>query len=141
MRIDVHQHFWSEPLIDALSRRRELPFVRSEHGLTVLYLAGERPFVLDLSRESREQRAALAGLDGLDRALVCLSSPLGIESLPREQALRLLGASRRCLALGEPFAVWGALALDRPRRRTSIGARSGLRGVSLPAGALASVES
>ena len=34
-----------------LSRRRELPFIRSEHGLTVLYLAGERPFVLDLSAD------------------------------------------------------------------------------------------
>jgi 6-methylsalicylate decarboxylase len=143
MRIDVHQHFWSEPLIDALSCRRELPFVRSEHGLTVLYLAGERPFVLDLSRESREQRVALAELDGLDRALVCLSSPLGIEALPRAQALPLIDAYHDgALALGEPFGVWGALALDAPEPADVDRAlERGCVGVSLSAGALASVES
>jgi hypothetical protein len=142
MRIDVHQHFWSEPLIDALSRRRELPFVRSEHGLTVLYLAGERPFVLDLSRESHAQRSALAEFDGLDRALVCLSSPLGIESLPRAQALPLIDAYHdAALALGEPFGVWGALALDSPEPADVDRALDrGCVGVSLPAGALASVE-
>ncbi len=115
MQIDVHQHFWTEPLIDALASRRELPFVRSEHGLTVLYLAGERSFVLDLATESYDQRAALVERDGLDRALLCLSSPLGIESLPREQALPLLDAYHDgALSLSEPFGVWGALALDRP---------------------------
>ena len=43
MKIDVHQHLWTEPLVEALLTRSELPFVRSENGLTVLYLAGERP--------------------------------------------------------------------------------------------------
>ena len=28
MRIDVHQHLWTEPLIAALSRRRRAPYVR-----------------------------------------------------------------------------------------------------------------
>jgi hypothetical protein len=143
MRIDVHQHFWTEPLIDALARRRELPFVRSEHGLTVLYLAGERPFVLDLSTESLEQRAALVELDGLDRALVCLSSPLGIESLPRTHALPLIDAYHDgACALGSPFGVWGALALDSPDP-TDVDRvlDRGCVGVSLPAGALGSVES
>ncbi|HEY2283267.1 MAG TPA: hypothetical protein VGH60_06925 [Solirubrobacteraceae bacterium] len=143
MRVDVHQHFWSEPLIDALARRRELPFARSEHGLDMLYLAGERPFVLDLSTETAGQRAALAELDGLDRALVCLSSPLGIESLPRAQALPLIEAYHEgALALGEPFEVWGALALESPNPGDVDRALDrGCVGVSLPAGALASVES
>ena len=43
IRIDVHQHIWTEPLVRALSERDELPFVRREHGLTVLFLASERP--------------------------------------------------------------------------------------------------
>jgi hypothetical protein len=143
MHIDVHQHLWTEPLIDALSRRRELPFVRSEHGLTVLYLAGERPFVLDLSTESFDHRAALVTRDGLDRALLCLSSPLGIESLPRAEALPLLDAYHDgALALGEPFGVWGALALDSPDPSDIDHALDrGCVGVSLPAGALCSVES
>jgi hypothetical protein len=142
MHIDVHQHLWTEPLIDALSRRRELPFVRSEHGLTVLYLAGERPFVLDLTIESFEHRAALVELDGLDRALLCLSSPLGIESLPRAEALPLLDAYHDgALSLGEPFGVWGALALDSPDASDVDRVLDrGCVGVSLPAGALFCVE-
>src|SRR5664280_501020 len=86
IKIDIHQHLWTEPLVQALAERRELPFVRREHGLTVLFLAGERPYVIDLSAEAPARRAALVELDGLDRALLCLSSPLGIESLPREHA-------------------------------------------------------
>jgi 6-methylsalicylate decarboxylase len=141
MRLDIHQHLWTEPLLSALSRRRELPFIRSEHGLTVLYLAGERPFVLDLSAESPAQRARLAERDGLARALVCLSSPLGIESLARPEAQPLLDAYHEgALGLGEPFGVWGAVALDRPDPDDVDRALDrGCVGVCLPAGALADV--
>ena len=47
MKIDVHQHLWTEPLVQALAAREELPFVRREHGLTVLFMAGERPYVIE----------------------------------------------------------------------------------------------
>ena len=115
IKTDIHQHLWTEPLVQALAQRRELPFVRHEHGLTVLFLAGERPYVIDLASEAPARRAALVRRDGLHRALLCLSSPLGIESLPRAQAQPLLDAYHEgALALGEPFGVWGALALDRP---------------------------
>lgn len=142
IRIDVHQHLWSEPLVGALAERQELPFIRHEHGLTVLYLAGERPYVIELAGETPARRSALVEQDGLDRALLCLSSPLGIESLPREQALALIEAYHEgALALGEPFGVWGAVALDRPDPldvdRTLA---RGCVGISLPAGALAGVE-
>ncbi|MGO9319310.1 MAG: amidohydrolase family protein [Solirubrobacteraceae bacterium] len=142
MKIDVHQHLWTEPLVQALAARSELPFVRHENGLTVLYLAGERPYVIDLSSEVPARRAALVELDGLDRALVCLSSPLGIEWLAREQALALIDAYLEgALSLDEPFGVWGAIALDRvdPDDVDRALAR-GCVGLSLPAGALGSVE-
>ena len=72
-----------------------------EHGLTVLYLAGERPYVIDRAGEDPARRAALVERDGLDRALLCLSSPLGIERLCREQAVPLLDAYHEgALALG-----------------------------------------
>ncbi|HTZ64624.1 MAG TPA: hypothetical protein VMB51_11010 [Solirubrobacteraceae bacterium] len=141
MRLDIHQHLWTEPLLAALSRRQDLPFIRREHGLTVLYLAGERPFVLDLSAELPAQRAQLVEHDGLERALVCLSSPLGIESLPRAEAQPLLEAYHDgALALGEPFGVWGAVALDQhdPDDVDRVLDR-GCVGVCLPAGALADV--
>jgi hypothetical protein len=142
MKIDIHQHLWTEPLLQALAERRELPFVRRERGLTVLFLAGERPYVLDLSNDTPSRRAALVELDGLDRALLCLSSPLGIESLPREQSLPLIDAYHDgVLSLDGPFGAWGAIALDRPDPDdVDRAVARGCVGLSLPAGALSSVD-
>jgi 6-methylsalicylate decarboxylase len=142
MRIDVHQHLWTEPLVEALASRQELPFVRVENGLTVLYLAGERPYVIDLQSEDPTRRAALVEQDGLDRALLCLSSPLGVEWLPREQARPLIDAYHEgALALDEPFGVWGAIGLDRPDPDdVDLALERGCVGVSVPAGAIGSVE-
>ena len=141
-RIDVHQHLWTEPLVQALERRGELPFVRHEHGLTVLFLSGERPYVIERSSETPASRAQLVRDDGLGSALVCLSSPLGIEGLARRHALPLIDAYHDgALALGEPFGVWGAIALDGagPADVERVLER-GCVGLSLPAGALGSIE-
>ncbi|HTB50032.1 MAG TPA: amidohydrolase family protein [Solirubrobacteraceae bacterium] len=142
MRTDIHQHLWTEQLLDALARRSELPFVRSEQGLTVLFLAGERPYVIDLDSEAATQRAELVRHDGLDRALVCLSSPLGIESLPRASATPLIDAYLDgALALGEPFAVWAPLALETlDPCDVERALDRGCVGISLPAGALAGID-
>ncbi len=142
MKIDVHQHMWTEPLVEALSARRELPFIRLERGLTVLYLAGERPYVIDRLAETSARREALVELDGLEGALLSLSSPLGIESLAREQSLALLEAYHDgALSLGEPFGVWGAIALDRPDADDVDRLLDrGCVGISLPSGALAGVD-
>jgi 6-methylsalicylate decarboxylase len=142
VKTDIHQHLWTEPLLAALSRRSELPFVRREQGLTVLFLAGERPYVIDLDGESVARRAELVERDGLDRAFVCLSSPLGIESLEREAATELIDAYLDgALTLGDPFGVWGALALDRLEPADVDRAlERGCVGISLPAGALGSID-
>ena len=137
--IDVHQHLWTEPFSEALAERRELPLVRIRNGLTMLFCAGERPYVIDTSAETLARRAALVELDGLDRALICLSSPVGVESLPREQALPLIDAYHEgALSLGQPFGVWGAIALDR---LDPVDVDRALdRGRSAPAGADPSLE-
>ncbi|MCW3029771.1 MAG: hypothetical protein JWN81_2982 [Solirubrobacterales bacterium] len=142
MKVDVHQHLWSEPLVQALAERGELPFVRRERGLTVLYLAGERPYVLDLDAEAPERRASLVELDGLDRALLCLSSPLGIEWLARAESRSLIDAYHEgALALRGPFGVWGAVPLESlDAQDVDHALEIGCVGVSLPAGALASVD-
>jgi hypothetical protein len=141
-RIDIHQHVWTEPLLEMLAQRDELPFVRHEQGLTILFLAGERPYVIDVEAEAASRRAALVQFDGLDRALVCISSPLGIEALPRRQALALIDAYHEgALALGEPFGVWGAIALDELYPEDVDRALDrGCIGISLPAGMLASAD-
>ncbi len=142
MKIDVHQHLWTEPLVEALAARHEFPFVRRESGLTVLYLAGERPYVIDLAGEAPANRSMLVELDGLDRALVCLSSPLGIEGLSRADAVPLIDAYHEgALALEEPFGVWAAIALERAQPDDIDRAlERGCVGLALPAGALAGVD-
>jgi hypothetical protein len=140
-KLDVHQHLWTDPLLHGLAGRAELPFVRRQNGLTILFLAGERPYVIDTSAETVARRVAALEADGLDRALVCLSSPLGIESLPREQSEPLIDAYHDgALSLGEPFGVWGAIPLDRLNPADVDRALDrGCVGIALPAGSLASV--
>lgn len=139
MRVDIHQHIWTAPLLDRLAARDQLPLVRCEHGLTVLHSAAEQPYAIDRGAESAESRRACLREDGLDLAVVAISSPIGIECLPREQALELIEAQLDGVAgLGEGFAAWGPLGLERPRPADvdALAAR-GVAGVSLPAGALA----
>lgn len=138
-QLDLHQHIWTEPLLDALALRRGLPFVRRTVGLTVLHSAGERPYVIDVRSETPDRRTRLLHEDRIDRALIALSSPIGIEALPEDAAAELIAAHLDgVLALGDEFAAWGPIAVERPDpdQVDRLLAR-GCVGVSLPAGALA----
>src|ERR1700728_592485 len=139
MQIDVHQHLWTEPLLDCLAARRTLPFVRRANGLTILHSAGEQPYLVDVEAEAAHRRASLIEEDNLDLALVALSSAIGVEALPRAQASELIEAHLEgALERPEPFAPWGpvALAPADPDDVDRLLAR-GCVGVSLPAAALA----
>lgn len=141
-RVDVHQHVWTRPLLDALASRRTLPFIDRDHGLTVLHSAGERPYVIDVAAEAAEEREQLLAVDGLDSAIVALSSPIGIEALDRDSAEQLIDAHLAGVAaLGDRFAAWGPLAVREPDPNDvdALLAR-GCVGISLPAGALAGVD-
>ena len=138
MNVDIHQHVWTTPLLDALAERRGLPFVRRTDGLTVLHGGGELPYVIDTAAESAERRAALLTADGLDLAVVALSSPIGIEALPHEIAAELIAAHLDgVLALGNEFAAWGPVPVNAPDPADvdAVLAR-GCVGVSVPACAL-----
>ena len=143
MKTDVHQHLWTEPILDALAARSAFPFIARENGLSVLYRAGERPYVIDVAGEALERRLELVERDGLDRALVCLSSPLGIEWLPSAEAATLLDAYHDgALSLGGAFGAWAAIALRDPDPEELDRALArGCVGLSLPAGAIGSVDS
>jgi 6-methylsalicylate decarboxylase len=139
---DIHQHVWTAPLLDALASRRCLPFVRSGDGLTVLHGGGELPYVIDTGAESADRRAELLRADGVDLAVVALSSPIGIEELPYDVAAELISAHLDgVLALGDGFAAWGPVAIESPDPADvdDVLAR-GCAGVSLPACALAGRE-
>jgi hypothetical protein len=113
--IDIHQHLWPEPLLRELSRRREPP--RLERRVTgwVLRLRGEPDTAVDLADHDPERRAALVGADGLERALVAPSVPLGIEALPPGEAEPLLEAYHDGVAaLPAAFGAWAAVGLADP---------------------------
>jgi hypothetical protein len=139
MQVDVHQHLWTEPFLDALAARDALPFVRRENGLTIVHCAGENPYIVETGTETPVLRARLVHDDGLDRAAIALSSPIGVEALPRAEASVLIGAYLAGVAaLPEEFLAWGPVALDGldPGDVDRLLAR-GCVGISLPAPALA----
>ena len=84
-------------------------------------------------------RAAQAARDGVGRVVIGLSSPLGIEYLPPEDAVPLLDAYHDGVAeLGAPFAGWAAACLteiDAPGLDKQFD--RGFAGLQLPATALA----
>jgi predicted TIM-barrel fold metal-dependent hydrolase len=139
-RVDVHQHIWTASLVEALERRSHLPLIRRDGGLCLVHVAGEALAAIDLERETPERRLALLEHDGIDCALVAISSPLGIEALPRAEARDLIDAHLDGVqSYGDAFARWGPLPLDETCAADvdAVIAR-GCLGVSLPAGALAS---
>lgn len=143
MQIDVHQHIWTAPLLDALAARQRLPFVRrTPEKLTVLHSAHERPFMIDLDSEVPSERMRLLQADRADRAVIAISSPIGIETLPGDEARAVIGAHLDgVLALGDRFAAWGPIAIEAPEpdEVDQLIAR-GCVGISMPAAALAGAE-
>ena len=139
MRVDVHQHIWTASLVDALSRRDELPLVRYENGLAILHSAAEQPYVIDVRSESPGARSLRVRRDGLDCAVIAISSPIGIEALPRADANDLIEAHLTGVErLGPEFEFWGPLAIDGadPDDVDKLLTRGSI-GISITAGALA----
>ena len=139
LRTDVHQHLLGRPLITELARRRQAPALIRRRGGWTFRVAGEPDSVLPLDATDAALRGDELRRDGVDRALVALSSALGIESLPAEEAVPLLEAYHRGVdALPARFGAWGAVQLEAPDPADvdALVAR-GSSGLSLPATALA----
>ena len=91
MHLDLHQHIWTAPLIEALAARNELPFA----GCTATW----RSCTLRASGRRRSTCSPRTRTGGrgcstmrIDLAVIALSSPIGIEALPRDEARRLIDA-------------------------------------------------
>ncbi|MGC5010815.1 amidohydrolase [Streptosporangium sp. DT93] len=107
MPVDVHQHLWTPAFVDALRRRTAAPFL---DGWT-LHLEGEPPYRVDPADHDLTRRLALDA--DLDLALVSLSSPLGVESLPPEESWPVIDAYHEdALALPAPFGAWATTCLS-----------------------------
>jgi predicted TIM-barrel fold metal-dependent hydrolase len=137
--VDIHQHLWTERLVEALARRDSFPFARPANGRFVLYAEGEAPATVEAGANAVESRLTDLDRDGIHRAVVSLSGPIGVESLPRREAEPLLEAYEAGVTeLPSRFAAWGAIALEKagPDDVDRV-LDAGFVGVSLPAGALA----
>jgi hypothetical protein len=109
LQIDVHQHLWPEPLLGELARRREAPRLRRRREGWVVEVPGEPDAWVELTDHDPDRRVDLLGADGLDRAYVALSSPLGIEALPADAARPLLDAWHEgAAALPAELGAWAA---------------------------------
>ncbi|MCW2991326.1 MAG: amidohydrolase 2 [Solirubrobacterales bacterium] len=140
MRIDVHQHLWSEPLVAALAERTAAPCIRRDGQAWRLRLPAEGSCVVDVAGDEPGHRANLLALDGVDAALIALSTALGVEGLPADEADTLLLAYEEGLAALPPqFGAWAAVSLAEvdPDRLEDALAR-GAAGLCLPSAAVAS---
>jgi 6-methylsalicylate decarboxylase len=113
--IDIHQHLWPEPLLDALAQRHEPPrLVRHREGWSV-QVPGEPDSPVDPAAHDPDRRVAALAAQGIDRALVALSAPLGIEALAPGEAEPLLAAYHDGVSdLPDELGAWAAVGLAAP---------------------------
>ncbi|HEY2477164.1 MAG TPA: hypothetical protein VGI17_00365 [Solirubrobacterales bacterium] len=139
--IDVHQHLLGKPLVEALARRTEPPMLVPRREGWTFKLAAEPDSVLTFEATDAELRREELREDGIDRALVALSTALGIETLPAGQSVPLIEAHHQGIeALPPEFDGWGAVPLAEPEpdpADVDFALDRGCVGISLPAAALA----
>jgi predicted TIM-barrel fold metal-dependent hydrolase len=116
MRIDLHQPLWPPDLIDALRHRATPPLLEGPGDRPLLRMIHEPDAPIDLTRHTVERRVQALDDAGIDRAVISLSAPLGIEALPEGEAAELLDAYHDGLAAliaasGGRLAGWAAPAL------------------------------
>lgn len=108
--VDVHQHLWPPAFVEALRRRTAGPRLVGWR----LHLPGEPAYDVDPGDHDVAARAARESADA-DRVLVSLSSPLGLEDRPEDDARELLAIWHECAAqLPAPFTPWAAASRVDP---------------------------
>ena len=120
--IDLHQHLWPATFTELLRRRTRAPYLRGWQLVT----DGEPPYEIHPGDHDVDRRVDQDRRAGIGLACVSLSSPLGIESLPRDEAGALIeawhaGVRRPARALrGVGLGAGGGARpdrVDRPARR------------------------
>ena len=136
--IDLHQHLWPAPLVEQLRRRTRAPYLRGWQ----LVIDGEPTYEIQWRDHEIGNRIELDRLAGIGLACVSLSAPLGIESLPRDEAGALLDAWHDgALELPAHFAAWASVPTEEPDLAGLAGLLDGpMVGVQLPATAVGSPE-
>jgi len=115
--------------------------IRRCGGEWVLRLVGEPEYPFSPEWHDPGRRLARAEAAGIDRVVISISSPLGIEWLPGDEAAELLGAYNEGVrALGAGFSSWGAISvLDGDCRAVDRLLDEGHSGITLPAESISTV--
>ena len=92
MRVDIHQHLFTEPVLAALGRRDEPPRLVRRDRSWALELAGEPESPVAPPGQALERRMRELHADRIDRAVLCPSLPLGVEGLAPDEARVILAA-------------------------------------------------
>lgn len=140
--VDVHQHLWPEAVLRVLERRSAPPRARWHYDRWRTELPGEPAFEVDPREHDPHERAR--GLT-VDRALVALSSPIGLEALPARDALAVIAAWQEAATQLPPELGWWAatpeaLAGEGEAELAREAIAAGAAGVCLPANRLATPE-
>jgi hypothetical protein len=89
--VDVHQHLWPDPFVEALSRRTEPPRLDGSS----LEVAGEEAVEIDLAAHGMEERLALLDRCEIDVAVISLPPTLGIGALAESERAELVDVYER----------------------------------------------
>jgi len=109
--IDVHQHLWTPEFVERLRARTQVPYLR---GWT-LHTAAEAPYEVDPQAHDVARRVAVDHEAEVGTACLSLSSPLGIEDLPRPQAGLLIDAWHQGVQeLPDHFRAWASVPSEDP---------------------------
>lgn len=135
--IDIHQHLWTAEFVDRLRARTQVPYLR---GWT-LHTGTEAPYEIDPQAHDVTQRIAADHDAEVGTACLSLSSPLGIENLPRPRAALLIDAWHRGVReLPDHFRAWASVPAEEPDLAAvhALLAEDRFVGLQLPATAVSS---
>jgi predicted TIM-barrel fold metal-dependent hydrolase len=140
--VDVHQHLWPEGVLRVLERRSAAPKATWRHARWHVDLPGEPGFHIDPADHDPHDRAARLPVD---KALVALSSPVGLEALPARDALAAVAAWQEAAKQLPPELGWwsatpAVLTGDGEAEIAKEAIADGAAGVCLPANRLATPD-
>jgi predicted TIM-barrel fold metal-dependent hydrolase len=141
-RVDLHQHLWPEGFISALAARDRSPRVYGSGDGMRLDLGFEPGGPLSAAAHDPDRRLAILDAGEIDAAVVSISTPIGVESLPEDEAGPLLdayhdGIAEICAGSGGRIAAACLAAADAGAAGVARRLEEGFVGLSLPSEALA----
>jgi 6-methylsalicylate decarboxylase len=145
-RVDLHQHLWPDAFVSALAVRAAPPRISGRGAEMRLQLAYEPNCTISAAAHDPDRRLALLDACGIDMAVISISTPIGVEALPEDEARPLLDAYHDGIA-GVVAASGGRLrafaaacldAADAGAADLAVRLQAGFAGLSLPSEAIAS---